>query len=149
LLTLAGAKQTAGFWTSATPAGFGQSVQFLAGGAVPRVLPPGESFRVPGYYARWLHDPWGFTPPPLPFTVGVLDADSTQVVDWAGMKDSLRTPSINPGAWNALYPNLSAQLGTTWGAYVRRLDADAQYLAGLGGKVTDIGRLYGFEVQQA
>ena len=52
-------------------------------------------------------------------------------------------------AWNAIYPNLTAQLGATWDDYVQKLDADAQYLFSLGENVTDIGQLFGFEVQQA
>ena len=32
---------------------------------------------------------------------------------------------------------------------MQKLDADAQYLHGLGETVTDIGQLFGFEVQQA
>ena len=49
----------------------------------------------------------------------------------------------------ALYPNLTAQLGDTWGSYVHKLDGDAVYLAGLGEPVTDVGQLFRFEVAQA
>jgi RHS repeat-associated protein len=149
LLTLDASKQTAGFWTSATPAGFAQSVEFLASGAQPGILQPGESEQVPVYYAGWLHSQWDFSRPPITFTVGVLGADDSQTVDWASMESSMRPASIGSGAWTALYPNLSSQLGTTWGSYVRRLDADAQYLAGIGETVTDIDQLLGFELQQA
>jgi RHS repeat-associated protein len=149
LLTLNAALQTEGFWTSSTPAGFSQSVQFLASGAQPGILQPGESEQVPVYYAGWLQNQWDFSRPPITFTVGVLGADDTQTVDWTSLQSNLQPASITTPAWNALFPNLNAQLGTTWGAYVQRLDADAQYLAGLGASVTDISQLFSFEIQQA
>ena len=83
------------------------------------------------------------------FSVGVLDNTNTQTIDWNSLKDSLRPASLSQAAWNAIYPNLTAQLGSTWGDYVQKLDADAQYLAGIGENVTDISQLFGFEVQQA
>jgi RHS repeat-associated protein len=148
LLTLDAALQTSGFWTSATPEGFAQSVQILASGAQPGILQPGESEQVPVYYGGWLRNQWDLSNPPIYFTVGVLGADSTQAVDWPSLESALQPPSISAQAWDALYPNLSAQLGTTWGAYVQRLDADAQYLASIGENVTDLNQLFAFEVQQ-
>ncbi len=148
-LTLDPAKVGQGFWTSATPDGFGQSVQFLASGAVPGVLQPGESESVPVYYAGWIRSQWDFSRPPINFSLGVLDNTNTQTIDWASLQNSLRPASLNPAAWNALFPNLATQLGVTWGNYVQQLDSDAQYLAGLGETVTDIGQLFNFEVQQA
>ena len=121
-------KQGAGFWTSATPDGFSHSVQFLASGSTPGLLQPGESVKVPVYYAGWEHDQWDWSRPAINFTVGVLDSTNTQPVDWNSLKDSLRPASLSPTAWNAIYPNLMAQLGSTWGDYVRKLAADAQYL---------------------
>ena len=56
---------------------------------------------------------------------------------------------ISTGAWDGLYPNLVAQLGSTQGNYVQRLDADAAYLGTQGEKVTDVSQLFGFEVLQA
>ena len=149
LMTLDPSKIVSGFWTSATPDGYGQSVQFLASGAVPGILQPGESETVPIYYAGWLENQWDFSRPPIDFSLGVLDNTNTQTIDWASLESSLQPPSISQAAWNALYPNLTSQLGSTWGDYVQQLDAAAQYLAGLGENVTDISQLLNFEVQQA
>ena len=149
LLTLDASKVTAGFWTSATPDGFGQSVQFLASGSVPGVLQPGESVTVPVYYAGWLQNQWDFSRPPINFSLGVLDDTNTETIDWGSLQSSLKPDSMSTEAWNALYPNLTSQLGSTWGEYVQQLDASAQYLASIGENVTDIGQLFNFAVQQA
>ena len=149
LLTLDPSKIDSGFWTSATPDGFAQSVQFLASGSVPGVIQPGETESVPVYYAGWLQNLWDFSRPPIDFSLGVLDDTNTQAIDWSSLQGSLRPASISQSAWNGLFPNLSAQLGSTWGSYVQQLDNDAQYLAGVGENVTDIGQLFNFEVQQA
>ncbi|MFI5453930.1 MAG: Ig-like domain-containing protein [Isosphaerales bacterium] len=149
LMTLDSSKIVSGFWTSATPDGYSQSVQFLASGAIPGILQPGESMTVPVYYAGWLTGQWDFSRPPIDFTLGVLDNTSTQTTNWASLQNSLKPATVSQTAWNALYPNLTGELGPTWGSYVQRLDTDAQYLAGLGENVTDIGQLFSFEVQQA
>jgi RHS repeat-associated protein len=149
LLTLHGSGLDSGFWTSATPDGYSQSVQFLASGASPGLLLPGERVKVPVYYVGWLQNQWDFSRPPIIFSLGALDTLNTDPINWPALKDSLRPASLSPGAWNAVYPNLTPQLGSTWGAYVQRLDDDVQYLAGLGETVTDIGQLYTFEVEQA
>src|SRR5262249_49985610 len=155
-LTLDPTRVVSGVWNQAVPDGFSTSVQFLASGATPGVLAPGETIQVPVYWAGWLASLWNPNTPVV-FNLGVLQPDDTtpvdqaglrgaQVqgggppghspattpVDWAGLRDSLRPQGINADAWNALYPSLTARLGSTWGAYLSRLDADAQYLAGLG-----------------
>jgi hypothetical protein len=58
LMTVSPVLVTSGFWTySPSPAGFSQTVQVLASGAIPGVLQPGESCRVPVYVAG-LQPPW-------------------------------------------------------------------------------------------
>ena len=64
------------------------------------------------------------------------------------LKDSLRPPNIHADAWGAVFANLVAQTGTTWGAFVKRLDDNASYLFHLGEKVVDIGQLWQFELEQ-
>jgi RHS repeat-associated protein len=147
LLTLDAALQTAGFWTSATPAGYAQSVQFLASGAEPGILQPGESEQVPVYYGGWLRDVWSDSP--VTFGLSVLGTDNTQTIDWPSLESTFQPTTISTEAWNALYPGLTTQFGATWGTFVQRLDADAQYLAGLGENVYDLGQLTGFEIEQA
>src|SRR5438105_3199736 len=107
------------------------SVQSLASGATPGVLQPGESIQVPVYYAGW-QLPYNFSYPPINFSLGVLKADDATVIDWNSLKDSLRPPNIHADAWGAVFANLVAQTGTTWGAFVKRLDDNASYLGHLG-----------------
>jgi YD repeat-containing protein len=148
-LTLDASRQTAGFWTSATPAGFSQAVQFLASGASPGLLQPGESETVPVYYGGWIQSQWDSSDTPAEFSVGVLQTDDTTPIGWSSLQASLRPPVINTAAWGPVYANLQAQTGTTWGNFVARLDANAAYLGQLGENVYDLGRLFSFEVQQA
>ena len=135
-----------GYGTNTTPAGFSPTVQFLAGGAVPGILEPGESVTVPVYYAGWLTSQWG---PPIIFSVGELDTTNTQTIDWSSIQAGLRPGSINQTAWNAMYPTLTAPLGSTWGQYVQTLDNDAAYLAGIGEPTTDLSQLLSFEIEKA
>jgi RHS repeat-associated protein len=148
LLTLDQTRLTSGFWTSAIPEGFANSVQFLAHGASPGILQPGESGRVPVYYAGW-QQPWDFRYRPINFYLGVLGADNADVIDWAALEEYMRPPSISAEAWAPVFANLQAQTGTTWGDYVGMLSHNAHYLARLGTDVTDIRDLLAFEVSQA
>lgn len=147
-LTLTEHRLVEGFWTSATPEGFANSVQFLASGATPALLQPGESGRVPVYYAGW-QKPWDFGYPPIYFNLGILDANNTNFVDWVALKDDMRPSSLTAEQWEPVFWNLVAQTGPTWGDYVRMLNDNAQYLHRLGQRVTDIRDLLGFEVMQA
>jgi RHS repeat-associated protein len=148
LLTLDGSIVTQGFWTSALPDGFSNTVDVLASGATPGVLEPGEAVQVPIYYAGW-QQPWDLRYPLFHFDVGVQQTTDPTPVDWPSLQANFRPPDISPAAWNALFPNLQAQLGNTLGAFVQRLDDDAQYLGHLGEQVNDINALWYFEVQQA
>ena len=80
-LTLDANRLTTGFWTSAMPEGFSHSVQFLASGAVPGMLEPGETGRVAVYYAG-LQTPWDFSDTQVEFNLGVLQASDATPVDW-------------------------------------------------------------------
>ncbi|MFQ5965289.1 MAG: RHS repeat-associated core domain-containing protein, partial [Candidatus Scalinduaceae bacterium] len=143
-----GAMLTRGFWTSAMPEGFSNTVQFLATGDTPGILQPGESFRIPVQYAGW-QKPWDFSYSPITFNLGVLDASNTTVVDWASFKDVMRPNSITNEIWEPLWDNFISQTGSTWGDYVRMLTDNAAYLGRLGQKVTDISKLLSFEFAQA
>jgi RHS repeat-associated protein len=148
-LTLDRSLVTSGFWSDTTPSGYSQSVQFLAGGANTGVLEPGESVTIPVYYAGWLQTQWDFSRPPIIFSVGELDATDVTLIDWSSLKAGLQLPTINQAAWDALYPNLAAQLGSTWGSYLQTLDNDAQYFASIGEPTTDLNALLAFEIQKA
>jgi YD repeat-containing protein len=138
-----------GYTSDSTPAGFSPAVQFLASGAIPGFLEPGESETVPVYYAGWLRSLWDLNRPPMIFSVGELDTTNTQTIDWSSFKDGLRPGSINTAAWDAIFPILTANLGSTWGQYLQTLDNDAVYLAGIGEPTTDLSQLLSFEIEKA
>jgi YD repeat-containing protein len=147
LLTLDASRQGPGFWTSAQPEGFTHSVQILASGQAPGVLQPGESFRVPIYYAGW-QQPWKEAPI-FDFSLGVLTGDNTNSVDWSTLKDGMRPSAVNTEAWEAIFASFTNGVGATWGGYVSKLDDNASYLGRLGERVVDVGQLLAFELQQA
>jgi len=160
LLTLDPSLAGQGLNTATTPTGYSQAIQILASGATLGVLGPGESETVKVYYAGWLSTQWSSSAGQPLFTIGAVTAQDATSVDWAGQKSSFQPPSISDAAWNAIYANFTAQLGSTYGAYVQQLDADAQYLAGIGAAPTDYlaasgedaldpSQLLGFEIQQA
>ncbi|MBP1464672.1 hypothetical protein EYB53_003010 [Candidatus Chloroploca sp. M-50] len=148
IITLEQHRLSDGFWTSAMPQGFANDVQFLAAGETPGVLQPGETRRVPVYYAGWQR-PWDFSYPPFDWEVKVLDATDTTPVDWAALKDGMRPDYMQPDAWEVVWANYTALAGNTWGDYVRMLSQNAQYLARLGQRVDDITTLQAFSFRQA
>ena len=145
LLTLDQSRVVAGFWTSAVPDGFSHSVQILASGDTPGVLQPGESRRVPVYYAGLLQ-PWDVSDQAIELHVAPFTADLELPISWLSRKDELRPESIAADAWDAIYSNLTGQFGTTLGDYVRMLDDNAAYLGRLGQTQLDIRRLWSFEI---
>jgi RHS repeat-associated protein len=154
-LTLNPALQASGPNTSAAPAGYSQSVEILASGATPGVLAPGESIRVPVYYAGW--NALQFLPgvsvwspaTPIKFSLTTLNADNTTPANWSQLLASSRPQNINPAAWTTISTNLAQQLGFTSGGYVQLLDNEASYLGTLGENVPDVQSLWGFAVRQA
>src|SRR5262249_32298699 len=136
LLTLDKSRLVAGFWTSALPDGFSNSVQIYASGAVPGLLQPGEGVRVPGYYVG-LQQPWDLSDTKVEFELLVHEAGDSSVVDWASLQASLRPSWITEEVWGPVFANLTAQIGPTWGDYVRMLSDNAAYLGRLGLRTTD------------
>jgi len=147
-LTLDPSLMQSGLWSTGTRDGFNSSVQFLASGAIPGLLQPGESIHVPVYWAGWQVSEFDLNAP-IDFQLSSDSSDDTRTVDWSALRDSLRPSTIAPDAWNALYPNLVTQLGSTWGQYVARMDVDSTYLASLGENVTDLSQLFEFEIRLA
>ena len=138
-----------GFWTSADPVGFTHSVQILASGKTPGVLQPGESMRVPVYYAGW-QQPWDFSYPSINFRLGVLTADCAEPMDWTSIKPTMRPTAMDGATWDALWQGFMAQVGgDQWGDYIRMLDENANYLGRLGIRTVDIGELLAFALQKA
>ena len=76
-MTLDSSLVTQGFWESSMPEGFSNVIEILASGATPGMLEPGESVKVPVYYAG-LTGPWNFsTDNNVQFNLGVLTTDNT------------------------------------------------------------------------
>jgi YD repeat-containing protein len=148
LFTLNPALRVAGFWTSAIPEGYSNTVEILASGKVPGVLEPGESVTVPVYYAG-MQMPWNFNEPQFHFDLRIFNTTDTDAVNWSSLQASLQPAGISTAAWSVIFGNLVSQLGNTWGGYVRFLDNEASYLGQLGEVVTDVNQLWGFGVQQA
>jgi RHS repeat-associated protein len=148
LLTMDAALAGQGFNTYTVPAGFNNTVQVMASGATPGVLQPGESVTVPIYWGGWLL-PRDFSNPDFEPEVAVVDTTDTTPIPWSDLEANFRPPQINTAGWSALFPNLKAQVGTTWGDFVRRLDNAAAYLGHLDEKITDVSQLWSFEIQQA
>ena len=136
-----------GYNSDTLPAGFSQTVQFLARGATPGVLEPGESVTVPVYYAGWLASQWSESP--VTFSLSEVGTDDTQAIDWPSVAPAIRPDSINVAAWNAITPMLAAALGSTWGQYIQTLDNDAAYLDGIGEPTSDLSQLLSFEIEKA
>ena len=125
--------------------GYGTTVEFLASGATPGILEPGESVRVPVYYAFW-NGSWASTQ--ILFSLSITTVSNRQTINWSSMQSGLEPPSIGQAAWNALFPNVAAAPGSTWGSFVTAMDADSRFLAALGENVTDVSKLFSFAVEQ-
>src|SRR5208337_945614 len=97
--------------SNTTPAGFSDDVQFLASGATPGMLEPGESEKIPVYYAGWLSSQW--TSAPVTFSLSEVGTNDPDPVDWSSVAPGLRLASINDSAWNAITPILAANMGST------------------------------------
>ncbi len=140
-MTLDESRVSAGFWTSATPDGFGDEVQFMAAGESPGWLQPGESGRVPVYYAG-LAQPWDLTDDAVEFDLYYLTAENTHPVDWEAFATELRPDGMEPVAWSAVLTNIASQVGPTWGDYVRALNEAASSFGQLDRRVSDVSELW-------
>jgi RHS repeat-associated protein len=146
ILTLEQTRLESGFWTATMPAGFANSVQFIASGETPGILQAGESRRVPVYYAGW-QQPWDFGYPPFEWHVGVIEAGNATPVDWSRIKDGMRPDYVRADAWDVLWDNFAALAGNTWGDYVAMLTRNAQYLHRQGVEVRDLESLLAFSMR--
>ena len=141
LLTLDQSRVIQGYWKSGTPDGFAESVQILGSGSSPGVLNPGERIRVPVYYIGLLQ-PWNFSDTSVEMELRIFDAANTDPVPWATLKDGLRPATIRTDAWDAIYGNLQANVGPTWGAFVQMLSDNAVFLSRLDQPTTDVSQLW-------
>ena len=89
LFTLNKALVVSGFWTSAIPEGYSNTVEILASGKVPGVLEPGESVTVPVYYAG-MHQPWNLSETQFSFDIRIFNSTDTDPVNWSSLQSSLQ-----------------------------------------------------------
>ncbi|MDB5390623.1 MAG: repeat-associated core domain protein, partial [Planctomycetaceae bacterium] len=76
-------------------------------------------------------------------------ADPGLAINWAGLKTQLRPPTVPTDAWDAIYPNFLAEVGTTQGDLQKILDTAATYLSSLGETTPDFNQLLSVVVQEA
>jgi RHS repeat-associated protein len=84
--------------------------------------------------------------------VQVSQIEMGQTIDWASQKSSLQPSTIPTAAWNVIWTNLMATVGTTTDSYKAALTQAATYLSGLGEsatQVSDVNNLWSFLVSQA
>ncbi len=109
------------------------------------ILPAGSSGRIPIY----IHVPSGISRGTnLQFDLSMMISD-TQPIDWNAVEAEVRPSDVDSDVWNVLWPNLTAQIGATWGNYRKTLADDASYLGSLGRQVSDVRSLFRFEVRKA
>jgi RHS repeat-associated protein len=147
ILTLDQSRIIQNFWSAGLPPGTANEVFILASGAQPGLLNPGERIQVPVYYLGLLQ-PWDFSDTQVEMEIRFWLADDTSPIDWAVRKESLRPPTLDVATWDVVFANLTGDLPDT-GAYLRMLNDNAQFLGRLGQRVTDVDKLWNFEVQQA
>jgi RHS repeat-associated protein len=146
ILTLDQSLLSTGYWTSNMPDGFSTSVQIYAQGQTPGLLMPGESVRVPVYYAGQLADAWDDE---LNLRLFIRAADSTDPVDFESYVTDFKPDGISEEAWTRVIEQLRSNVGTTWGDYISMLSENAQYLDRIGRPTNNVADLFGFEFLQA
>ncbi|MEZ6131916.1 MAG: cadherin domain-containing protein [Planctomycetaceae bacterium] len=170
ILTLDETRIVENFWAASPPPGTSESVMILGSGEQPGYLHPGERIRVPVYFLG-LQQPWDTSDNQIEMEIRYWSEDDALFylcgviagsggtcerptnglaipIDWASREEELRPPNLTVEQWSAIYGNLTDGLPTT-NEYVQMLNENARYLARLGQHVTDVNRLWNFEVQQA
>ncbi|WP_306297041.1 Calx-beta domain-containing protein [Nostoc sp. C052] len=74
-----------------------------------------------------------------------------EVINWGSIKAQARADYsfIDSAAWDAIWSNLTAALGTTVGQFQTVMSENANYLSQLGEPTNDLSRLFAFEWKQA
>jgi RHS repeat-associated protein len=149
ILTLDQSLLSEGFWTNTLPAGFANEISILASGEQPGLLNPGESVRVPVYYAG-LQMPWDFGDNQVELGLSIIKASDGRDMNWAG-----HTYAVIQHAWSQTrrvdLGNGTYQIQTRSGVnYLRRDRAwsngsppsNAQLLSGLTSDPNDFYSVY-------
>ncbi|MFH0981363.1 MAG: RHS repeat-associated core domain-containing protein [Planctomycetota bacterium] len=111
------------------------------------LVPPGFQGRIPIHFrapsvggGTWVS-----------FHLRQMVADAAPV-DWDEIEPLVHPADIDPGAWDAIWSQLTADIGSTWADYLAALSADADYLqdyGAAGAQVYDVRRLLAMEISQA
>jgi len=153
-LTLDSSLAGQSFWTSNEQSGFSHSVQFLASGAIPGLLQPGESGRISVYYAGWKQDTslygtglygWDSSRHPMTFSLNTIAADNAMPIDWAAYSAN----SMPGEGWASLLGKIETLFGNTWGSYVSALDQLANSLSVVANPAYDASQLFKIALEQA
>ena len=72
-----------------------------------------------------------------------------QTINWAALQSSMQPATMSAAAWNAVFTNFTANVGSTTDSYQAALDADATYLAQLGEPTSDVAQLVAYEINKA
>ena len=86
----------------------------------------------------------------IPIQLGLITPNAS--IAWAAQEAGLQPSNVASSAWNTIWNNLTAELGTTTNSYNAALANAATYLSSLGettAQVSDVGRLWGFLESQA
>ena len=146
-LTLDSADAGLAYNSDTTPTGFNQAVQFLASGANPGVLEPGETEPIPVYYGGWIASQWNSSSPVV-FNVSEVGTDNTATFDWSQIPSSL--PQYDSSAPNAAAAvTYLANEIPTWGGYVAMLDRNAMLIPPQLGAPNDLNAIFNIEFDQA
>lgn len=111
------------------------------------VLPPGAKERLELRFQDDGSQLPGFHPS-LRFKL--LEAGSEEVTfDLASAKDDMRPSTVTPEAWDVIFSNLLARVGTTVGSYVEALRDTANYFSRFGIYTGDLDELLALHFAQA
>lgn len=110
--------------------------------ATPGTLQPGESGQVPVY---------GVARSGISWTLGSVTATSTDSIDWASMKNDAKPEWYSATAWDAAWSAFTAQIGNTWGAFVKKHAEIVNYMQDTGQDASQLtlGQTLAFAVVQA
>jgi Bacterial pre-peptidase C-terminal domain/CARDB len=81
--------------------------------------------------------------------VNVAVADSSATIDWSAVKSGFEPPDFPGAAWDAVFANFTAAVGSTLASLQAALDSDATYLSEIGTYTPDVARLLYFQLDQA
>ncbi len=76
------------------------------------------------------------------FLLHTITADDNRPIDFQQVEAAIRPPDLPDDLWNAIWPDIQARLGNTWGDYVRALADMATFLSVRGQRVVGVAELF-------